>query len=413
MAVLFQGLTWIDKGESQKGDFVFVDGQFQLLDSTLDYKHAQIINSEGWLASKGWIDLRVASGEPGLEHKETIETLCDSLYCSGFSTAVMMPNTQPVVQNKSLVDFIKNKSAYSSVELIPQAAVTMDLKGEDLTEMLDMHYQSGVTIFGEGKDPLSNSDRFLKIIQYLQKFNGVLFDHSYDPLLAIFGQMHEGEVSTRLGLKGIPSLAEEVAIQKNLELIRYAGGRVHFQTISTAKSVALIRKAKEEGLNVTADVSIYQLIFSDGDLVEFDPNLKVLPPFRSENDRMALLEGLKDGTIDAIVSNHQPEDYDSKFMEFDLAAFGMAGLQTFLPAMVKLEKELGWELMIEKLTDGPLEVLGRTSSNSITIFDPKESWIYDHPSNRSLSFNHPWFGKELTGKVKYRIYDGVLSEIDD
>ncbi|MCS5490439.1 dihydroorotase [Algoriphagus limi] len=413
MAVLFQGLTWIDKGESQKGDFVFDDGQFQPLDSTQDYKHAQIINSEGWIGSKGWIDLRVACGEPGLEHKETIESLCDSLYCSGFSTAVMMPNTQPVVQNKGLVDFIKNKSAYSPVELVPQAAVTLDLRGEDLTEMLDMHYQSGVTIFGEGKDPLSNSDRFLKIIQYLQKFNGVLFDHSYDPLLAIFGQMHEGEVSTRLGLKGIPSLAEEVAIQKNLELIRYAGGRVHFQTISTAKSVDLIRKAKEEGLNVSADVSIYQLIFSDSDLVDFDPNLKVLPPFRSENDRKALIEGLKDGTFDAIVSNHQPEDYDSKFMEYDLASFGMAGLQTFLPAMVKLESELGWALMIDKITNGPLNVLGRSASNSITIFNPKESWTYNHQSNRSLSFNHPWFGSELTGKVKYRIYDGVLSEIDD
>lgn len=413
MAVLFQGLTWIDKGESQKGDFVFDDGQFQPLDSQENYQHAQIINSEGWIATKGWIDLRVASGEPGLEHKETIDSLCDSLHHSGFSAAVVMPNTQPVIQNKGLVEFIKNKSASSPIELIPQAAVTLDLKGEDLTEMLDMHYQSGVRVFGEGKETLSNSDRFLKTIQYLQKFDGVLFDHSYDPLLAIFGQMHEGEVSTKLGLKGIPNLAEEVAIQKNLELIRYAGGRVHFQTISTSESVALIRKAKQDGLKVSADVSIYQLLFSDQDLVQFDPNLKVLPPFRSEADRIALLEGLKDGTIDAIVSNHQPEDFDSKFMEFDLAAFGMAGLQTFLPAMVKLENELGWELMIEKVTDGPLRILGRSASNSITIFNPKESWLYDHQSNRSLSFNHPWFGKELTGKVKYRIYNGVLSKIDD
>ncbi|NVJ84908.1 MAG: dihydroorotase [Algoriphagus sp.] len=413
MAVLFQGLTWVDKGKSQKGDFLFDQGRLLPLDSSRDFKGLEIINSEGWIASKSWVDLRVSAGEPGLEHKETIQSLCDSLYVSGFSAAVIMPNTQPVIQNKGLVDFIKNKSASSSVELIPQAAVTIDLKGDDFTEMLDMHYQSGVTVFGEGKEPLSNSDRFLKTIQYLQKINGVLFDHSYDPLLAIFGQMHEGDVSTKLGLKGIPRLAEEVAIQRNLELIRYAGGRVHFQTISSAKSVELIREAKKEGLNVTADVSVFQLIFSDEDLVEFDTNLKVLPPFRGKEDQNALIGGLKDGTIDAIVSNHQPEDFDSKFMEFDLAAFGMAGLQTFLPAMTQLEKKLGWELLLEKITDGPLSVLGRSEVEEITIFDPKEAWTYDHESNRSLAYNHPWFGKELVGKVKYRIDKGSLVKIHD
>lgn len=187
---------------------------------------------------------------------------------------------------------------------------------------------------------------------------------------------------------------------------------MHFQTINTAKGVALIREAKGQGLNVTADVSIYQLIFSDADLVTFEPNYKVKPPFRGEEDRAALVEGLKDGTIDAIVSNHQPQDFDSKFAEFDLAAFGMAGLQTFLPAMVKLSDELSWELLIEKITEGPEKILS-TSSPAWTIFDPAEKWIYGEKSNQSLSANNPWFGTEVTGKVKYVFQKGHLIKTDD
>src|SRR5690606_37914561 len=227
-----------------------------------------------------------------------------------------------------------------------------------------------------------------------------------------FGQMHEGEMSTRLGMKGIPNLAEDVAVQRNLEILRYSGGRVHFQTVNTAKTVALIREAKAQGLRVTADVSIYQSMFSDADLVTFEPNYKVKPPFRGDEDREALIQGLKDGTIDAIVSNHQPQDFDAKFAEFDLAAFGMAGLQTFLPAMVKLSSELSWELLIDKITAGPERILS-TSIDAWTIFDPSESWFYGEDSNKSLSANNPWFGTEVVGKVKYVFQQGKLIRTDD
>lgn len=299
-----------------------------------------------------------------------------------------------------------------SPKLHVMGAVTKNASGEELTEILDMHFQSGLRFFGDGIKTLANSDRFMKIMQYLQKFDGILFDHAYDPLLGIFGQMHEGEISTKLGMKGIPNLAEDVAIQRNLEILRYSGGRVHFQTVNTAKGIDLIRQAKKEGLRVTADVSIYQLIFSDSDLVTFDSNYKVKPPFRGIEDNNALIEGLKDGTIDAIVSNHQPQDFDSKFAEFDLAAFGMAGLQTFLPALVKLSKDLSWELLIEKITTGPAEILSSTSS-SWTIFDPEQKWVYNEKSNTSLSANNPWFGSELKGKVKYVFQKGHLIKTDD
>lgn len=412
MAVLFKGLRWVHKGKSTIGDFIFDNGEI-IPAGSYDSSPSETIIADGWICSEGWVDLRVSAGEPGHEHKETIESLCNSLHVSGFSAAVLTPNTDPVIENKGLVDFLLSKSKAFPVEIIPQAAVTKGTQGEDLTEILDLHFQSGVTIFGEGKVSLSNSDRYLKIVQYLQRVNGILFDHAYDPLLAIFGQMHEGEVSTQLGMKGIPRLAEEVAIQRNLELLRYAGGRVHFQTISTAKSVDLIKQAKKEGLNITADVSIYQLIFNDQDLFDFDPNLKVNPPFREKEDRDALIEGLKDGTIDALVSNHQPEDFDSKFMEFDLAAFGMTGLQTFLPALNQLQEELGWELLLEKITTGPAKVLDSKISRGFTIFDPKEKWIYNEDSNHSLASNNPWFGKELLGKVKYRIYEGNILKINE
>ena len=412
MAVLLQHLKLLNQGKfSPPKDYSFSNGTLSPVAQNEKGSYDQVIDCSNYLASKGWIDLRCGIGEPGHEYRETVESLCTTLLASGFSKAVVLPNTHPVIQTKSEVSFLQNKAANFTPELAILCAVTKNTDGEDLTEMLDMHYQTGITLFGDGTKPLSNTDRYLKILYYLQKFEGTLFDHAYDPLLAIFGQMHEGETSTQLGMKGIPSLAEDVAIQRNLDLLRYSGGKVHFQTLSTAKGVDLIRKAKKEGLHVSADVSIYQLLFSDQDLTSFDTHLKVMPPFRAASDRKALIEGLMDGTIDALVSNHQPQDFDSKFCEFDHATFGMVGLQAFLPAMGFLAEELGWELLLEKVTSGPEKVL-QTENNSWTFFDPKETWTYNEQSNTSLSANHPWFGKELTGKVKFCIQKGQLIQVN-
>ncbi len=413
MTVLLKNLRLIQDGSILEPKNYSVDhGSLHELLKFNESDFADIIDCTHFYGSNGWIDLRCGLGEPGQEYRETVESLCHSLVVSGFANALVMPNTDPVIQSKNEVDFVLNKGRNFLPKLIVMGAVTKNAAGEDLTEILDMHFQSGLKFFGDGTKPLSNSDRYMKILQYLQKFDGTLFDHAYDPLLGIFGQMHEGEVSTTLGMKGIPNLAEDVAIQRNLEIIRYTGGRVHFQTLSTAKGVDLIRKAKKEGLRVTADVSIYQLIFSDSDLISFDSNYKVKPPFREKKDRTALIEGLKDGTLDAIVSNHQPHDFDSKFAEFDLTSFGMAGLQTFLPAMVQLSEELGWGLLIDKITRGPEKILGVTDQ-SLTIFDPEERWVFNEKTNKSLSSNNPWFGKELRGKVKYVLQKSQLIKVDE
>lgn len=413
MARLLRDLRLIQEGRIfEPADYLLDMNSLVQVSETDALEFEEILDCSGLFASKGWIDLRCGLGEPGQEYRETVESLCQALTASGFSQALVMPNTDPVIQTKNEVDFVLNKSKGFLAQLHVMGAVTKNAQGEDLTEILDMHFQSGLRFFGDGIKTLSNSDRYMKILQYLQKFDGTLFDHAYDPLLAIFGQMHEGDISTRLGMKGLPNLAEDIAIQRNLEILRYTGGKVHFQTVNTAKGVDLIRKAKKEGLNVTADVSVYQLLFTDADLMTFDSNFKVKPPFRGLEDRMALLDGLKDGTIDALVSNHQPQDFDSKFAEFDLAMFGMAGLQTFLPALVKLSSEISWELLIEKITTGPSKILDITDL-SWTIFDPNEKWIYNESSNKSLSSNNPLFGKELQGKVKFVVQKGQLAKIDE
>ncbi|PRY86766.1 dihydroorotase [Mongoliibacter ruber] len=412
MPVLLQSLRIIDseKIHSPK-DFILYDNKVLPADESLKLDFEEIIDCSDFLASEGWVDLRCSSGEPGDEYKETLESLGELLAFSGFTKAVIMPNTKPVFQNKNDIQFFKAKTAQWLTDPIIQTAVTKDALGEDFTDILDLNAQ-GVFVFGDGINPLSNPDRLMKSLQYLQKFDGVLFDHPYEPLLALFGQMHEGNISTRIGMKGIPNLAEDVAVQKNLEILKYTGGRLHFQTLSSKDAIHKVRLAKEEGLHVTADVSLYQLIFTDEDLITFDPNFKVLPPFRSEEDRKALIEGLKDGTIDAIVSNHQPEDFDAKHMEFDLAHFGMIGLQTFLPAMVKLSEEIGWSLLISKITKGAKHVLGIDSEGmeSLTVFSPDEEWVYDKKTNISLSANHPWMGDTLKGKVKFVYNKGKLAK---
>lgn len=405
MAIRFSSLRFIDKDAIHPPkDYIYTGNEIILEKEKFQGKIEDSIDCSGFMASKGWIDLRCSSSEPGEEYKESLESLGVLLKFSGFVSAVLMPNTHPAIQTKNEIEFIKSKTKDWFTSLLINAAATKDCNGEDFTDILDLH-QEGVKIFGDGLNPISNPDRLMKILQYLLKFDGILFDQSFEPLLALFGQMHEGEISTAIGMKGIPNLAEDVAVQRNIEILKYTGGKIHFQTVSSKGAVDSIRKAKKLGLKVTADVSLYQLIFSDNDLLGFDTNFKVVPPFRSKVDRDAIIEGLKDGTIDAIVSNHQAQDFDSKHMEFDLAISGMLGLQTFLPGLVHLSEELGWSLLIQKITDGPSLVLNNSDTllNTLTVFDPKEEWSYDKSSNLSLSTNHPWFGKMLKGKVKFVI----------
>lgn len=371
-----------------------------------NYSADRVINAEGKILTPGWVDIGASVGDPGHEQREDLQSLSKTAAAGGFTEVAVLPNTHPAIQTKNEISYVTANNENRLVQIHALAAVTKNCKGEELTEMIDLH-TAGAIAFTDGLVPVWHTDIFLKSLQYLQKFDGLLIDHPEDNWLNIFGQMHEGIQSTRLGLKGMPRIAEEVAVSKNLELLNYAGGRLHFAKLSTAKSVDLVRSSKKKGLLVTCDVAVYQPLLNDEALSDFDTNFKVNPPLREKADQDALIKGLKDGTIDVLVSNHMPHDDESKFLEFDQAEFGMINLQTFAAHLVALSKQVELEDLIEKVTTNPRQLLKLdpvvvdvdTKAN-LTLLNPNAEWKFDGGSNLSKSKNSPWLGQTLKGKVE-------------
>lgn len=380
-----------------------------------DHKADQTIEMEGLCVSAGWVDLYAQVGEPGLEHKEDIESLAAAAAAGGFTDVLCMPNVQPIVQSKGAINFIKAKSAGLPVNLLPAGAVTVDTQGKELTEMIDLQ-RAGAVAFSDGAKPVQGAEVIVKALQYLQPFDGVLMNRPEHTRLTEYGQMHEGIVSTQLGMKGIPALAEEVMVTRDLQLLAYTGGRLHLSLVSTAAAVEAIRQAKAKGLQVTCDVASYQVAYTDDTIAPFDTNYKVSPPFRGEADRAAILQGLADGTIDAIVSGHQPQDTESKKLEFDLAEFGIINLETaFAVANTSMRDSLPVELLIDRLTTTPRQILRLPACGiaegeraCLTLFHPDLTWTPTPESTRSKSRNSPFLGRELTGKVIGLVNKGHL-----
>lgn len=370
-----------------------------------NYSADKIIEAEGMILSAGWFDLGTFVGDPGQEQKEDLLSLSKTAAAGGFTEVAILPNTHPTIQSKNEVSYVTANNENRLVQIHALAAVTKNCKGEELTEMIDLH-EAGAIAFTDGLKPVWHTDIFLKSLQYLQKFDGLLIDQPEDIWLNLFGQMHEGVASTMLGLKGMPRIAEEVAISKNLELLGYAGGRLHFAKLSTAKAIDLIRSAKKKGLNVSCDIAAYQPLYTDEVLNDFDTNYKVNPPLREKADQDALIKGLKDGTIDVLVSNHVPHEVESKFLEFDLSEFGLINLQTFASQLVSLSRWVEIEELIEKVTDAPRKllkvqpvVIEVTTKANLTLFDPNREWVFTPESNYSKAKNSPWLGSTLKGKV--------------
>lgn len=381
-----------------------------------NYSADRVIKAEGMKLSPGWFDLGTYIGDPGLEHKEDLESAVRSAIEGGFTELAMLPNTQPSVQTKNEVTYITRGNDNRLVQIHALASITKNNKGEELTEMIDLH-EAGAVGFTDGLKPIWHTDIFLKALQYMQKFNGVVIDHPEDIWLNLFGQMHEGVNSTRLGLKGMPRIAEEISITKHLEILSYAGGRLHLSKISTAKSVELVRGAKKK-LKVTCDVASYQALFDDTVLGDFDTNYKVNPPLREKPDNDAVIRGLKDGTIDVICSGHLPQDDESKHLEFDHADFGIINLQTFASNLVSLSKHVDWETLLEKVTVGPRQVLNMSvpriaedEKANLTLLNPDKTWTLDERTNCSRAKNSPWYGKEVKGKVA-AVFNNNRSWID-
>lgn len=366
---------------------------------------ATVIDGTGTYTSVGFMDMRAQFADPGFEQREDIQSGCKAAAAGGFTGVALLPSTQPPVHSKSEVEYILSRAKGQVTTVYPMGCITHHREGEELAEMYDMH-TAGAVAFSDGNKAIADSGLMSRALLYTKGFNGLLCVHPEDSGLAKGGQMNEGIVSTRLGMKGVPNLAEELIVKRDIELARYNNCRVHFSHISTAGSVELIRKAKAEGLQVTADVSIAHLVWADEVLEEYDSNFKLTPPLRTQNDVDALIAGIKDGTIDAICTDHNPQDAENKVLEYEYAAPGMIGLQTFLPLALTLKETIGWDTLVKAVTDNPRKILGFEGAiiaegqpANLTIYSPTAKWTYDKSTNYSKSVNSPLWGNELTGKV--------------
>jgi dihydroorotase len=406
MKILLQGPEIIDSSSpfhQKEKNVLILNGRIADIGDK-NFPAERIIKAEGMKLTIGWFDLGTSIGDPGLEHKEDLESGARAAAAGGFTEIAMLPNTVPSVQSKNEVSYITRGNENRLVQIHALASVTKNNKGEELTEMIDLH-ESGALAFTDGLKPIWHTDIFLKSLQYLQKFNGLLIDHPENIWLNLFGQMHEGLNSTMLGLKGMPRIAEDIAVGKNLELLGYAGGRLHFAKMSSAKALDMVRQAKKK-LNVSCDIASYQPLLDDSMLADFDTNFKVNPPLREKVDTEALLKALKDGTIDVLCSGHAPHEEESKSLEFDLADSGIINLQTFAANLVALSKNIPLDVLLEKITVNPRRLLQVEipkieveAKANLTLFDPHRVWMFDEKTNFSKSKNSPWFGKEITGKA--------------
>lgn len=351
--------------------------------------------------SQGWFDTSVSLGEPGLEDRETILNGLDVAAKSGFTGIALQPNSYPVIDNQSQVHFVKQKAANSATDLYPIGALTKASEGKDLAELYDMK-NAGAVAFGDYNKSLSNANLMKIALQYTQDFDGLVIAYSQDENIKGNSVANEGIVSTRLGLKGIPNLAEELMVARNLFLLEYTGGKLHIPTISTAKSAALIKEAKAKGLNVTCSVAIHHLVLTDEKLDGFDTRYKVTPPLRNEDDRKALIEAVLDNTIDCITSDHNPMDIENKKMEFDLAKNGTIGLESAFGA---LSTVLPLESIVKKLTFGKQilnienQSIKEKEKASFTLFTTEDKWTFGKETILSKSKNSAFLGHQMKGKV--------------
>ena len=425
MKVLIRSVRIVDKKSFFNGqvkDILIRDGKIVQIGDGLAEEGADVKEGNGLCVSAGWVDMRVASRDPGFEHKEDLESVRVTAAHGGFTEIVLLPNSEPVVHSKDTLAYIKNSGRGGLVKLHVAAAVTKKAQGIDFTEMIDLH-TAGAIAFTDGDHPVQNADLFLKTILYLQPLNALLMNRPEDLQLTVFGQMHEGVTSTLIGMKGMPSLAEEMMLNRDLKLLEYALEKssfeltgqpiLHVSLISTKEAVELIRQAKAKGLPVSCDVAAHQLAFTDEDLIDFDTNLKVNPPFRSAADHEAIRLGLQDGTIDAIVSDHNPHDEESKNLEFDHADFGITALETAYSLAV-MYSGLTTEAIVEKFTSQPRHILrleetrvSEGSAANLTFFEPETDWVFDKTYSKSK--NTPFLGKTLKGAVRGVFNNGSLN----
>ncbi len=390
----------------ERKDIAVQNGKIQAIGVNLDYSDAKIIDLNGAFLAPGFMDLFCWNGDPGYEHREHFDTLIRAAAHGGFTDLALLPNTYPAVDKKSMIDLLRKKSQNTHIGIYPYGSISEKAEGIELAELYDMS-SAGAIGFTDGTSQTLNFALLYRALEYVKMFNGLIVCSPADRKIFGKGQMHEGKVSTRLGLKGIPVSAEVMAIDQCIELLRYTGSRLHLTGISSARAVEKIRSAKKEGLSITASVAVWNIAFTDEEVDGFQNNFKFDPPLRSEEDRIALISGLQEGTIDAVYSQHIPWDPEKKNLEFPFSSPGSISLQTsFLLSLNALNPHMSLEQIVNLWTSGPRRILGLPQISiaegepiRVTAFNTSGQSILQDDTNYSTSRNTPLWEKPIKGKI--------------
>ena len=406
MKVLIKQATIISPSSPFNGkvkDILVNEGVIQSISNNISENSDKFIDVPGLFVSIGWVDVFAHFCDPGLEYKETMESGARAAAAGGFTDVMILPDTLPVVDSKTQIEYIVQKAKSLSVHIHPIGAVTKNTDGKELAEMYDMR-QSGAIAFGDGTHSIQNAGLLLKALQYVRSFDGTIIQIPDDRSIGTNGLMNEGIISTQLGLPGKPAIAEELMVARDIKLAGYTESKIHFTGISTAKSLDHIKKAKEAGIQVTCSVTPYHLYFCDEDLQGYDTNLKVNPPLRTKEDRTALQRALADGIIDCIASHHLPQNTDNKICEFEHAKIGMTGLETMMGVLFSIGLPVAafvnmqtvntrniFGLNLPQITEG--------AGACLTLFTAEPEYAFEESMIRSKSKNTPFIGKKMKGKI--------------
>lgn len=387
-------------------DLLIDGGVITSIGADLTATDAMIVESADLCVSRGWVDVFADYREPGFEQKETIKSGLACAAAGGYTDVLVCPNTMPVVSGKAVVQYLLQRSKGNITNLYPIGAATQNAEGKELAEMLDMR-SNGAIAFGDGWKPIQNASLMMKALEYVKAFDGVVMQLPVDTALSSGGLMHEGIMSMRLGMSGIPVIAESLMAYRDIELLRYTKSRLHITGVSTAETVELIRKAKADGLDVTCSVTPYHLALTDAALAGYDSLFKVSPPLRDAAHRDAIVAGLADGTIDCIATHHRPQEWDAKTKEFDYAADGMA-LQEIAFSVVwnAVKDKVSIERLVDAMAIRPRAIFGLNNTPiaigcgaSLTLFSTTSNTTLFEQNVQSLSRNNPFIGKSLAGAV--------------